>query len=75
MPTSVYVSSPRFPLTGVQRSRPNSRTQAHVGPNGMLALHDLARHRFGEPFDAGRLRRARSTSSIASSSISEKRDI
>ena len=59
IPISAYVSSPRFPLTGVQRSSEKSARSAHVGTNGALALHDLARYRFDQTFDALGLRVAR----------------
>ena len=53
----VYVSSPRLPLTGVHRSSPNCGAQSNVRANRALAADDLARDRFGEAFDASRLRR------------------
>ena len=56
--------------------QPELGAQPHVGANGALAAHDLARDRFGEPFDARRLASSRaSTSSVASSRISAKRDM
>ena len=73
--SSVYVSSPRLPLTGVQRSSAELGAQPHVGANRALAAHDLARDRFGEAFDSRRLASRASTSSVASSRISAKRDM